>query len=102
MGYPPHYSHHQPKKRLFRFLSNTAFDTMAVQTALLGPICQSAGLQGLTMIMIDWPDLAGEAAACSPQSVSEVGVYPAQLGCHAGITQGSQEPVMLPVAQGHH
>ena len=33
------YSHHQRKKSAiggFRFLSNTAFDTMAVQTALLG------------------------------------------------------------------
>ena len=36
------YSHHQRKKRLFRFLSNTAFDSVAVQTALLGPICQAA------------------------------------------------------------
>ena len=26
------YSHHQRKKRLFRFLSNAAFDTVAVQT----------------------------------------------------------------------
>ncbi len=26
------YSHHQRKKRLFRFLSNTGFDTVAVQT----------------------------------------------------------------------
>ena len=33
------YSHHQRKKRLFRFLSHAGFDTMAVQTALLGPIC---------------------------------------------------------------
>ena len=40
------YSHHQRKKRLFRFLSNTGFDTMAVQTALLGPICQAARLRG--------------------------------------------------------
>ena len=51
------YSHHQRKKRLFRFLSNTGFDTMAVQTALLGPICQGAKLKGLTPIMIDWSDL---------------------------------------------
>ena len=50
------YSHHQRKKRLFRFLSNTAFDTVAVQTALLGPICQAARLRGLTPIMIDWSD----------------------------------------------
>ena len=34
------YAHHQRKKRLFRFLSNAGFDTVAVQTALLGPICQ--------------------------------------------------------------
>ena len=51
------YSHHQRKKRLFRFLSNTGFDTVAVQTALLGPICQAARLRGLTPIMIDWSDL---------------------------------------------
>ena len=51
------YSHHQRKKRLFRFLSNAGFDTMAVQTALLGPICQGARLRGLTPIMIDWSDL---------------------------------------------
>ena len=51
------YSHHQRKKRLFRFLSNDRFDPMAVQTALLEPICQAAGLRGLTPIMIDWSDL---------------------------------------------
>ena len=51
------YSHHQRKKRLFRFLSNTGFDTVAVQTALLEPICQAARLRGLTPIMIDWSDL---------------------------------------------
>ena len=51
------YSHHQRKKRLFRFLSNTGFDTVAVQTALLGPVCQAARLRGLTPIMIDWSDL---------------------------------------------
>ena len=51
------YSHHQRKKRLFRFLSNTGFDTVAVQTALLGPICQATRLRGLTPIMIDWSDL---------------------------------------------
>ena len=51
------YSHHQRKKRLFRFLSNIGFDTMVVQTALLGPICQAAKLRGLTPIMIDWSDL---------------------------------------------
>ena len=42
------YSHHQRKKRLFRFLSNTGFDTVAVQTALLGPIRQATKLRGLT------------------------------------------------------
>ena len=36
-------SHHQGEKRLFRFLSNPRFDTMAVQTALLGPICRGSG-----------------------------------------------------------
>ena len=51
------YSHHQRKKRLFRFLSNAGVDTLAVQTALLGPICQAAKLRGLTPIMIDWSDL---------------------------------------------
>ena len=51
------YSHHQRKKRLFRFLSNTAFDSVAVQTALLAPICQGARLRGLVPIMIDWSDL---------------------------------------------
>ena len=51
------YSQHQRKKRLFRFLSNTGFDTVAVQTALLGPICQGARLRGVTPIMIDWSDL---------------------------------------------
>ena len=63
------YSHHQRKKRLFRFLSNTGFDTMAVQTALLGPVCQAAKLRGLVPVMIDWSDLGQErnglfAAAC--------------------------------------
>ena len=51
------YSHHQRKKRLFRFLSNAAFDSVAAQTALLGPICQAARLRGLVPIMIDWSDL---------------------------------------------
>ena len=51
------YSHHQRKKRLFRFLSNTAFDSVAVQTALLAPIFQAAKLRGLVPIMIDWSDL---------------------------------------------
>ena len=51
------YSHHQRKKRLFRFLSNDGFDPVAVQTALVEPLCQAAGLRGLTPIMIDWSDL---------------------------------------------
>ena len=51
------YSHHQRKKRLFRFLTNIGFDTMVVQTALMGPISQAAKLRGLTPIMIDWSDL---------------------------------------------
>ena len=54
------YSHHRRKKSAiggFRFLSNTAFDTVAAQTALLGPTCQAARLRGLTPIMIDWSDL---------------------------------------------
>ena len=51
------YSHHQRKKRRFRFLSNAAFDSVAVQTALLGTICQTARLRGLVTIMIDWSDL---------------------------------------------
>ena len=38
------YSHHQRKKRLFRFLSNTAFDPLAAQTrcwvpSVRGPSC---------------------------------------------------------------
>ena len=40
------YSHHRRKKRLFRFLSNAAFDTVAAPTALLAPICQAARLRG--------------------------------------------------------
>ena len=51
------YSHHQRKKRLFRFLSNDRFDTVAVQTELFRPICQAARLRGLVPIMIDWSDL---------------------------------------------
>ena len=51
------YSHHQRKKRLFRFLSNTHFDSVAVQTALLAPLCQAARLRGQVPIMIDWSDL---------------------------------------------
>ena len=40
------YSHYQRKKRLFRFLSNTGFDTVAVQRALLEPLCQAARVRG--------------------------------------------------------
>ena len=50
------YSHHRRQKRLFRFLSNTACDTVAAPTALLGHICQAARLRGLTPIMIDRSD----------------------------------------------
>lgn len=56
MGQLP-YSHHQRKKRLFRFLSNTGFDAVAVQTTLLRPICAAARLRGPAPIMIDWSDL---------------------------------------------
>ena len=45
------------KKRLFRFLSNTGFDSVATQTALLAPICQTVKLRGQTPIMIDRSDL---------------------------------------------
>ena len=45
------------KKRLFRFLSNTGFDSVATQTALLAPICQAVKLRGQTPIMIDRSDL---------------------------------------------
>ena len=55
-GQLPH-SHRQRKKRLFRFLSNTDFDSVAVQTALLGPLYEAAKLRGLTPIMIDWSEL---------------------------------------------
>ncbi|CAI7992714.1 hypothetical protein GBAR_LOCUS1087 [Geodia barretti] len=41
------YTHHQRKKRLFRLLYDTRFDTVAVQTVLLGPICQAARLREL-------------------------------------------------------
>ena len=74
------YSHHQRKKRLFRFLSNTGFDTVAVQTALLGPICQAARLRGVTPIMIDWSDLGRGATVYLPRSVSEVGGCPCSAG----------------------
>ena len=47
-------SHHQRKKRHFRFLSNPRFDPIQTQCALMPAICQLAGLKGLTPIMIDW------------------------------------------------
>ena len=77
------YSHHQRKKRLFRFLSNTGFDSVAVQTALLAPICEAARLRGLTPIMIDWSDLGqgrNPPEADSPQCVFGVGACPCSVG----------------------
>ena len=66
------YSHHQRKKRLFRFLSNAAFDSVAAQTALLGPICQAARLRGLVPIMIDWSEYLGQGRnGCSRRCVSD-------------------------------
>ena len=50
-------SHHQRKKRIFRFLSNPRFDPIQTQCALMPAICQPAGLKGQTPIMIDWSDL---------------------------------------------
>ena len=50
-------SHHQRKKRLFRFLSNDKFDPVYVQTEMMGHIIKAAGLRGLTPIMVDWSDL---------------------------------------------
>ena len=50
-------SHHQRKKRHFRFLSNPRFDPIQTQCALMPAICHLAGLKGLTPIMIDWSDL---------------------------------------------
>ena len=40
------YSHHQRQKQMFCFLSNDHIETMAVQTALPGPICLVARLRG--------------------------------------------------------
>lgn len=51
------YFHHHGKKRLFRFLPNTGFDTATVRTAKLRPICQGARMKGLAPIMIDRSDL---------------------------------------------
>ena len=84
MGQLP-YCHHQRKKSAyggFRFLSNTGFDTVAVQTALLGPACQAARLRGLTPIMIDWSDLGQgrPPEADSRRSVSAVGDCPCSVG----------------------
>ena len=50
-------SHHQRKKRIFRFLSNPSFDPIQTQCALMPAICHLAGLKGQTPIMIDWSDL---------------------------------------------
>ena len=49
-------SHHQRKKRLFRFLSNDKFDPVYVQTEIMAHIIRAAGLRGLTPIMVDWSD----------------------------------------------
>ena len=87
------YSHHQRKKRLFRFLSNTGFDTIAVQTALLGPICQGAKLQGVTPIMIDWSDLGqGRNGLFAAVCFRGRGAAPVQLGGHAGRVGPVPEP----------
>ena len=50
-------SHHQNKKRLFRFLSNQRFDPLRAQAAMITQLSESARLGGLTPIMIDWSDL---------------------------------------------
>ena len=50
-------SHHQRKKRLFRFLSNDRFDPIGVQTRMMAHIISSARLKGLVPVMIDWSDL---------------------------------------------
>lgn len=50
-------SHHQVKKRLFRFLSNDRFDSLKAQSLMMAPVMEAARLKGLTPIMIDWSDL---------------------------------------------
>lgn len=82
------YSHHQRKKRLSRFRSNTGFDTVAAQTALLAPICQGARLRGLAPIMIDWSDLGQGRNGLFSRS----GTAPAQLGVHTGRVGPVPEP----------
>ena len=54
------YSHHQRKKRLFRFCPtplSTRWRCRRSARGGLGPICQAARLRGLTPIMIDWSHL---------------------------------------------
>ena len=103
------YSHHQRKKRLFRFLSNTGFDTVAVQTALLGPICQAARLRGLTPIMIDWSELGQRCNGLFAAVCFEVQGCPCSAGCprrtswipprpRGGVLPA---PTALPSAQQH-
>ena len=46
-------SHSQRKKRIRRFISNTNFDPMAAQCALIPAICGLAGLKSLTPVMYD-------------------------------------------------
>ena len=51
-------SHHRRKKRLYRFLSNSRFDPIRTQCALMPAICHLAGCKGQTpLCMIDWSDL---------------------------------------------
>ena len=50
-------SHHQAKKRLFRFWSNERFDSLKAQSSMMAPVMEAARLKGLTPIMIDWSDL---------------------------------------------
>ena len=95
------YSHHRRKKRLFRFLSNAAFDTVAAPMALLAPICQAARLRGTVPIMIDWSaprSSQGQALGQGTQRLVRGGLFPglrsalAQLGRHAGGVEPIAEP----------
>ncbi len=87
------YSHHRRKKRLFRFLSNTGFDTVAVQTALLALICQAAKLRGLTPIMIDWSDLGqGRNGLFAAVCFRGRGLPLLSWGVHAGRVGPVPEP----------
>ena len=71
-----------------RLLSNDRFDTVAAQTALLGSICQTARLRGLTPIMIDWSDLGRGRNGLFSRS----GTAAAQLGVHASRVEPVPEP----------